>query len=59
MIPALLSCVFVIYLYRTLNTPETPTGHDERSTDDLNQRLSHLQSRIEILVNSANTKDAT
>ncbi|MCC9643621.1 hypothetical protein LOC71_15150 [Rhodopirellula sp. JC740] len=59
MIPALLSCVFVIYLYRSLNAPETPIGHEERSADDLNQRLSHLQSRMEKLASSANTEDAT
>ncbi len=54
MIPALLSCVFVLYLYRTLNSPGAGelAGDDSRSATNvagLESRLDALESRIERL----------
>lgn len=48
MIPAILSCVFVIYLYRSLNAPEaTPAEPDAMAdNDDLARRIISLQERI-------------
>ncbi|PHQ36210.1 hypothetical protein [Rhodopirellula bahusiensis] len=48
MIPALLSCVFVIYLYRKLNAPEPSSPEQDSSdeNDDLASRLDALRERI-------------
>jgi hypothetical protein len=55
MIPALLSVVFVFYLYQTLNRPPETAGSSAtvasrgRTPQDLSARLSSLQNRIEKL----------
>lgn len=55
MIPAILSAVFVVYLYLSLKeTPELPaeeSPHDssETSTTELVARLKSLQSRVDQL----------
>ena len=55
MIPALLSCLFVLYLYRTLNEPgaANPTEEVENSNsanefdlDGLDRELSLLRQRL-------------
>lgn len=62
MIPAILSVVFVVYLYQSLNgAPDAPvgtTGEALGSGDqsDLAARLSSLQSRIERLAEQGNQK---
>lgn len=55
MIPAILSCLFVLYLYRTLNSPEESgpdaSGSDRgrSSTANVEQRIRELQQRVEQL----------
>ncbi len=55
MIPAILSCIFVVYLYHTLNeSPHSPESFVENdasnlSLEELTERLRILQSRIEQL----------
>lgn len=61
MIPALLSCLFVIYLYQSLNqTNESPTSESTRDDDrsmkqssetsaTLSERLERIQQRLEEL----------
>lgn len=52
MIPALLSCLYVIYLYRTLNcTPTEPKS--EVTSESLSDRISRIQSRIDLLAKEA------
>lgn len=46
MIPAILSCVFVLYLYRMLNEPES-SGTEEVSGDSLSAKLENLQARLD------------
>ncbi len=56
MIPAILSCVFVLYLYRTLNAPdvESASGNEPASDrDSLVSRIDELSDRIERLTKSA------
>ncbi|TWU58569.1 hypothetical protein Poly51_13480 [Rubripirellula tenax] len=48
MIPAILSCVYVIYLYRTLNAPASEHTTDAQS-ESLSDRVSRIQSRIDSL----------
>ncbi|MCR9293475.1 MAG: hypothetical protein NXI32_12200 [bacterium] len=57
MIPAVLSCVFVLYLYRTLNEPaqeasNSQTANSVNETVELTSRLEALQQRVERLVES-------
>lgn len=52
MIPAVLSCLFVLYLYRILNTPDDGSAslanaEDEASVDVVSQRLGELQARLD------------
>lgn len=53
MIPAILSAVFVVYLYNTLNAENTPgtasakTGSTAESEQAIASRISDLQARIE------------
>lgn len=55
MIPALLSAVYVYYLYRKLNSrasaasAENTTAGAAPPADDLQQRITALQSRLENL----------
>ena len=48
MIPAILSCLFVIYLYRTLNEQDAPEASSstlqslDAKVDDLQRRLDQL-----------------
>ena len=56
MIPALLSCLFVLYLYRTLNEPDTieqQTGlsasESQSEIDALERQLVDLRQRLERL----------
>ncbi|SMP42614.1 hypothetical protein SAMN06265222_101811 [Neorhodopirellula lusitana] len=56
MIPALLSCLFVLYLYRTLNAPESDAADSTDAADgavsghsELSEQLSGLQSRIDAI----------
>ncbi len=58
MIPAILSCLFVIYLYRTLNAPpadetaSAPAGDDDassRSLEALTERLGELETRLRVI----------
>ena len=62
MIPAILSVVFVIYLYQSLKeTPESAvnaaTGvSSDPYANELVARLKSLQSRVEQLANDANNK---
>ncbi len=58
MIPAILSCLFVLYLYRTLNEPATvehPTSAVQASSsaESMSQRLQELQARLDRLADSA------
>ncbi|TWU04346.1 hypothetical protein [Stieleria varia] len=60
MIPALLSCVFVFYLYRTLNAP--PTDSPDASLRDstpaaLESRIDSLQQRLDRLATSLTRED--
>jgi hypothetical protein len=48
MIPAILSCIFVLYLYRTLNAPDAPSAADVGEGDLVN-RLDDLQRRLDRL----------
>ena len=53
MIPAILSAVFVVYLYKTLNDENTPDtasakpGYIAESGQAIASRISDLQARIE------------
>lgn len=53
MIPAILSAVFVVYLYKTLNAENTPgtapakSGSTAESSPSIASRISDLQTRIE------------
>ncbi|HBE71504.1 MAG TPA: hypothetical protein DDW52_25440 [Planctomycetaceae bacterium] len=54
MIPAVLSCVFVFYLYRTLNAPASEADSagesspsSESNLDGLKKDLENLRSRLE------------
>ena len=50
MIPAILSCVFVIYLYRKLKAEnDTSHGRDVEASDDLAARIEALDERLERL----------
>lgn len=56
MIPAILSCLFVIYMYRTLNCsesePSSSSGEpspDASSISELIDRLSGLHKRLDAL----------
>ena len=49
MLAAIASCVFVIYLYRSLNTTpesEPPETAEKRGQHELAQRLSALEARL-------------
>ena len=53
MIPAVLSCVFVIYLYHTLNQPSAGTNPTSVSSNEQQQalvaKLASLQTRLDAL----------
>lgn len=53
MIPALLSAVYVVYLYHKLNAPAAESSADGAPAvddpDQLQQRMAALQDRIEKL----------
>lgn len=60
MIPAVLSCIFVLYLYRTLNAPELDgaAGRVTETSDEIvaiEVRLAKLSQRLDRL--SANRKE--
>ena len=63
MIPAILSCLFVLYLYRTLNAPDEATAlASPQQSDDhagLATRLTAIQSRLDQLTTDANSGDQT
>ena len=56
MIPAILSCVFVIYLYFTLNTEDSgQDSGDEQALNGLDigamtKRLANLEQRLERVI---------
>ncbi len=56
MIPAILSCVFVIYLYQTLNHVDNaadpvsnPNRHSPVTAESLSARMEQIQERLENL----------
>ncbi len=51
MIAAIASCIFVIYLYRSLNEEgeESPRTQEPASESELAQRLSALEARLRAL----------
>ncbi len=50
MIPAILSCVYVIYLYKTLNEPSSSSVADSSDVSStLDDRLKSLSDRIAAL----------
>ena len=55
MIPAILSCIFVIYLYQTLNhTKPSPDQLDDdvntlESPESLSTRINRIQERLDKL----------
>ena len=51
MIPAILSCVFVLYLYRTLNPPDAES--DGLLQSDPTARLNEIQNRLDRLVSKS------
>lgn len=61
MIPAILSAVFVVYLYKTLNQPSASALPASSATSDdsdvqvIAARLRDLQARIERLSNAVNS----
>lgn len=61
MIPAILSCIFVAYLYRTLNAPEGTAANSDQAagsaTDSIQQRIQRLSSRLEQLNQSVKEGD--
>jgi hypothetical protein len=60
-IPAVLTCVFVIYLYRTLNadgTSTVPAADESSEMAELVKRLSSLEERLSRLASSPPRKDA-
>ena len=65
MIPAILSAVFVIYLYKTLNAENTPdtTSAKSSSTAESEQaiasRISDLQARVEQVASEVAKKGGT
>ncbi len=64
MIPAVLTCLFVIYLYRTLNAEQSPTGSSGAepacSIGDLStvtKRLASLEERLRQLAPRDSTRE--
>lgn len=57
MIPAILSCVFVLYLYRVLNAPagdgRTGVNLKSDSIESLKQRIEAARQRIERMSHSS------
>ena len=54
MIAAIASCIFVIYLYRSLNEKEADDPRQEAQSldrQDLSGRLSVLEARLRVLAN--------
>lgn len=63
MIPAVLSCIFVLFLYRTLNEPAQEASNSQTSTSvneaaELTNRLDALQQRVERLAESRQRGEA-
>jgi hypothetical protein len=61
-IPAILSCVFVIYLYHSLNTdssqPSSPTTFDKQDpVSYLIERVAGLQARLDALLADRQKED--
>lgn len=52
MIPALGTCFFVYYLYKSLNADPPAAVSDDESPAALNDRLVALQSRLQALLDS-------
>ena len=55
MIPAIASCIFVIYLYRTLNedsAAKSTSVQGSSGPQDLARRLSALDARLRALVDN-------
>ena len=65
MIPAILSAVFVVYLYKTLNaenTPDTPSGKSGSTAESeqaIASRISDLQARVEQVASEVAKKGGT
>jgi len=61
MIAAVLTCVFVIYLYRKLNTdPGSASGNDKNGPNDLTvlaSRLATLEDRLKRLADLNSTQE--
>lgn len=55
MIPAILSCVYVIYLYRMLNDKEPPTSSGT-TLQSLNAQVDALQARLNSLLETKGNK---
>ena len=65
MIPAILSCVFVIYMYYSLNETKRPgekcdsqSPASQQGADVLVKRLNSLQTRIEALTTNGQRQGA-
>lgn len=58
MIPAILSCIFVIYLYRTLNEKAVPEASESSGPTlrSLNAKVDALQTRLSHLVETNRSK---
>ncbi|EMI53857.1 hypothetical protein [Rhodopirellula sallentina] len=56
MIPAVLSCLYVLYLYRILNSPAEESGASGStggSDDGLLHRLDKLQNQVDRMARAA------
>lgn len=51
MLPALLTCFFVIYLHQHLKAEQADAGDGEVDTTGLVQRIDSLRSRLDALAN--------
>ncbi|TWT97744.1 hypothetical protein Pla108_18960 [Botrimarina colliarenosi] len=51
MIPAILTCVFVAWLYRSLNPTES-SAVNPATADSCNQRLAQLTERVNAIASS-------
>lgn len=60
MIPAILTCVYVVYLYRKLNGGTVPTDPKANSSSELTalaDRLPALEARLRQLAKNNSTKE--
>ncbi len=58
MIPAILSCVFVAYLYTTLNAEESPQASDKSESSVSAARVHELKARVDRLAEAARKRGA-